>query len=48
MLVYYEYFDDIREAIRREKAIKHWPRTWKVRLIHAMNPEWDNLCDTLL
>ena len=47
MLVYYECFDDIREAIRREKAIKHWPRAWKVRLIHGMNPEWDDLYNSL-
>jgi len=23
--------------------MKHWPRTWKVRLILAVNPEWDDL-----
>jgi putative endonuclease len=43
MLVYYEQFDDIRDAIQREKTIKHWPRAWKVRLIHGMNPEWRDL-----
>jgi putative endonuclease len=43
MLVYYEQHDDIRTAIQREKAIKHWPRAWKVRLIHGMNPEWKDL-----
>jgi putative endonuclease len=47
-LVYYEPFDDIRDAIQREKTIKHWPRAWKVRLIHGMNPEWDDLYDTLI
>jgi putative endonuclease len=47
MLVYYEQYDDIRTAIAREKAIKHWPRAWKVRLIHAMNPEWKDLYDEL-
>ena len=47
LLVYYEAFDDIRLAIAREKAIKHWPRAWKVRLIHGMNPEWKDLYDTL-
>jgi putative endonuclease len=46
-LVYYERFDDIRDAIQREKTIKHWPRAWKVRLIHAMNPAWDDLYDQL-
>ena len=47
MLVYYEQHDDIRTAIQREKTIKHWPRAWKVRLIHGMNPEWKDLYDTL-
>jgi len=47
LLVYYEPFDDIRLAIQREKNIKHWPRAWKVRLIHAMNPEWSDLYTTL-
>jgi len=47
-LVYYEHFDDIRDAIQRESTIKHWPRAWKVRLIHAMNPKWDDLYDSLI
>jgi putative endonuclease len=47
LLVYYEVFDDIRNAIAREKAMKHRPRAWKVRLIHGMNPEWRDLYDTL-
>ena len=47
-LVYAEPFDDIRSAIQREKMIKHWPRAWKVRLIHATNPNWDDLYDALI
>jgi putative endonuclease len=27
--------------------MKHWPRAWKVRLIHGMNPDWDDLYETL-
>jgi putative endonuclease len=46
-LVYYEDFDDIRDAIQREKNMKHWPRAWKVRLIHAMNPDWSDLYEML-
>jgi len=46
-LVWYEWHDDIRTAIQREKTMKHWPRAWKVRLIHAMNPDWDDLYETL-
>ncbi len=46
-LVYYGSFDDIRVAIRREKTMKHWSRTWKVRLILALTPEWNDLYPTL-
>jgi putative endonuclease len=48
MLVYCEHYDDIRLAIRREKTVKHWPRAWKIRLIHAENPEWSDLYDMLI
>jgi putative endonuclease len=46
-LVYYERYEDIRDAIQREKTLKHWSRAWKVKLIHAMNTEWRDLYDTL-
>ena len=46
-LVYYEQYDDIRIAIQREKTMKHWPRAWKVRLIHGLNPNWDDLYPSL-
>lgn len=47
-LVHVEPFDDIRDAIQREKALKHWARGWKVELIEAENPDWNNLYDTLV
>ena len=47
-LVYFEAYDDISVAIRREKNVKHWPRTWKMRLILASNPEWRDLYETLI
>jgi putative endonuclease len=28
-LICFERFDDIRNAIQREKSIKRWPRAWK-------------------
>ena len=46
-LVYFEHHDEIRAAIQREKTMKHWPRAWKVRLILAANPGWDDLYDHL-
>jgi putative endonuclease len=45
-LVFAERHTDIRSAIQRE--MKHWPRAWKVRLILATNPEWDDLYDRLV
>jgi putative endonuclease len=42
-----ERYEDIRDAIQREKTIKHYPRAWKVRLILQSNPEWNDLYDTL-
>ncbi len=46
-LVFVEQHADIRSAIQREQNMKHWPRKWKVRLILAMNPAWDDLYDRL-
>jgi putative endonuclease len=48
-LVYYEKFDTIIEAIRREKQIKAGPRKKKVELINRLNPEWKEIApDTIL
>lgn len=46
-LVYYEAFDDITEAVHREKCIKKWRRDWKFELVEAMNPDWRDLYETL-
>ncbi len=43
LLIYYEFFETMPEAIQREKRLKEWQRAWKVRLITSMNPEWLNL-----
>jgi putative endonuclease len=47
-LVYVERHPEIIVAIQREKNVKHWPRKWKVRLILAINSNWDDLYDRLL
>jgi putative endonuclease len=47
-LVWYEVHESIVVAIQREKTMKHWPRRWKVRLILALNPKWDDLYETLM
>jgi putative endonuclease len=46
-LVFAEWHDEILLAIQREKTIKHWPRAWKLDLIMAINPEWDDLYQQL-
>jgi len=43
VLVYYESFSDINEAIAREKQIKGRLRARKVALVESMNPEWRDL-----
>jgi putative endonuclease len=48
LLVYYEEYSDIREAIEREKRIKKWNRQWKVRLIEKDNPSWKDLYDKII
>ncbi|MFZ0901913.1 MAG: GIY-YIG nuclease family protein [Candidatus Sulfotelmatobacter sp.] len=42
-LAYFERFDDIRNAIEREKRIKGWLRIKKIALIVSVNPEWKDL-----
>jgi putative endonuclease len=48
MLVHYEAFADIEEAIQREKTMKHWVRAWKINLIERDNPRWADLYPSLL
>ena len=47
-LVYVERHATISAAIQRERNMKHWSRTWKVRLILAANPSWDDLYETII
>jgi putative endonuclease len=47
-LAYYEIFDDIRDAIAREKQLKRWRRDKKNALIATMNPNWEDLSVQLL
>ncbi len=44
--VYFEWFSDITEAIKREKQLKKWNRSWKIRLIEERNPHWIDLSET--
>ncbi|WP_260482667.1 GIY-YIG nuclease family protein [Sphingomicrobium flavum] len=46
-LVMAEWHDDISDAIAREKAIKKWKRSWKIRLIEEQNPDWLDRFETI-
>jgi len=46
-LVYYEAYDEIEQAIAREKQLKNWQRDWKVQLIEEKNPDWIDLYPSL-
>jgi putative endonuclease len=47
-LVCFEQFNDVEEAILREKRIKKWNRQWKINLIEKKNPDWDDLYHKLV
>ena len=42
-LVWFEPHDGIEAAIHREKRLKKYKREWKINLIEADNPDWDDL-----
>ena len=47
MLVYFEFYSRIEEAIAREKQLKAGSRQKKIELINAFNPEWEDLFEDL-
>lgn len=48
ILVYYEQYENMFEALEREKQIKGGSRKKKLALIENMNPEWDDLYEDLI
>ncbi|ABI82504.1 GIY-YIG nuclease family protein [Francisella tularensis] len=48
ILVYYEQFKNIQDAIYREKRLKTWQRQWKIDLINEFNPDWLDLYESIL
>ena len=42
-LVYWESYDDVVNAINREKQLKRWRREKKMWLIGKKNPKWQDL-----
>ncbi len=47
MLVYYEIWEDCFESIKRERNMKKWKRTWKLRIIEEKNPSWKDLSNEI-
>jgi putative endonuclease len=47
LLVWYETHGDIHVAIAREKQIKGWNRSWKLKLIEQVNSGWNDLSEKL-
>ncbi|MBU1130776.1 GIY-YIG nuclease family protein [Patescibacteria group bacterium] len=46
-LVYYEVFENVYEAINREKQIKAGSRKKKITLIESINPDYKDLSGEL-
>ena len=44
-LVYYEMWNSIDDAIKREKQLKRWSHIKKVQLIETINPDWRDLAE---
>jgi putative endonuclease len=44
-LLYYEEYNDMEEALNRERQLKRYKREWKKNLINSMNPDWRDLAD---
>ena len=42
-LVYFETYQYINDAIKREKNMKKWKRQWKINLIEQENSDWIDL-----
>ena len=47
IIVYYEFYEKITDAIRREKQLKNWKREWKLQLIKERNPELQDLWEEI-
>ncbi|WP_271784954.1 GIY-YIG nuclease family protein [Aquimarina algiphila] len=43
ILVYFEVYQFVEDAIRREKRMKAWKRQWKINLIEEDNKDWNDL-----
>ena len=42
-LIYFETYQFVNDAIKRERNMKKWKRQWKIDLIERDNPNWKDL-----
>jgi len=47
LLVWFEAYDEMEQARLRELRMKEWKRQWKLRVIEEMNPDWNDLFESL-
>lgn len=47
LLVWFETYGDINDAIAREKQLKGWNRAWEIRLIEEHNAGWNDLYEKI-
>ena len=47
-LVWYELHGTMENAIKREKSLKNWKRSWKLQLIEDKNPGWEDLYRSII
>jgi len=47
-LGYFEQYNNIEEAIKREKQLKNWKREWKISLIEQNNSNWEDLYNSII
>jgi putative endonuclease len=48
MLVWYELHESRESAFTRERQLKKWNRSWKLKLIEQLNPQWRDLFDEVM
>ena len=46
-LVYFEQTENVVSALEKEKQLKKWNRSWKIKLIESRNQKWQDLYLTL-
>jgi putative endonuclease len=48
LLVWFEQHESSMAMVTRERQLKEWKRAWKIELIVAANPQWQDLYGQIL